>query len=209
MLLRPYWTTSKEEALSLIDADPWALLINNGQETPFVTATPLLLDRRNDMEMLVGHIARDNPQAASLQNGTRALALFQGPRAYISPSFYPDRNMAPTMYHVLVEVEGTISLQNPDETQIWIEKLTNRYEAKNPDRWQMQELPADGIARRIKAIVGFEILVTAVRGKAKLGQDEPRRDSLAAATKLSASQSDHDRQISTWVQQRNILVDKL
>lgn len=203
MLLRQCWEMSSEEALDMIDADPWALLISNGQEVPLITATPLLLDRRGERGTLIGHIARANPQAVSVGDGARVLALFQGPRAYVSPSWYPARNMAPTMYHVLVEAEGIITLHDTETMGHWIERLTRRYEARNADQWTMQELSEAGIARRMQAIVGFEIRITALRGKAKLGQDEPQIDALAVASNLAVSDAKDDRRLAEWVKEKN------
>lgn len=204
MLMRDCWTASDEEALALIEMDPWALLISNGKDVPLVTAIPFLLDRsRGKLGTLVGHMARANPQVPGLFDGCRVLVHFQGPRAYVSPSWYPKRDMAPTMYHVLVEAEGSIALQDETTTKGWVERLTKRYEADVPDGWTMQELPDTGIARRMKAIIGFDIEITALRGKVKLGQDEPRVDALAVASRLDASDAGADQKLAGWIREKN------
>ncbi|MBW9051048.1 FMN-binding negative transcriptional regulator [Rhizobium mesosinicum] len=203
MLARKDWETSSEEALDFIEDDPWALVISNAREVPLVTATPILLDRgRGEMGTLVGHIARANPQADILRNGGRVLTLFQGPRTYVSPSWYPGRNMAPTMYYVIVEVEGVVTLQDPDTMRKWVERLTHRYETHNPDAWSMHELSEDGIARRMKAIVGFDIEIRAIRGKVKVGQDEPRLDALAVASKLAGSENAADVRLAELIKRK-------
>ncbi|WP_256570513.1 FMN-binding negative transcriptional regulator [Bradyrhizobium sp. CCGUVB1N3] len=204
MLLRQCWAMSTEETLDFIDLDPWALLVCNGKETPLVTAIPLLLDRsRGKLGTLVGHIARANPQASAINNGLRVLTLFQGPRAYVSPSWYPARDMAPTMYHVMVEAEGDISLQDQGTARRWIDLLTRRYETGRSEQWTMGELPEDGIARRMTMIVGFEVAITTLRGKAKLGQDEPRNDALSVASKLDASGMRGDQRLAAWIRKKN------
>ncbi|WP_354136769.1 FMN-binding negative transcriptional regulator [Bradyrhizobium sp. LB11.1] len=71
---------STDEALDLIDSDPWALLMCNGGDVPLVTAIPLLLDRsRGKLGTLVGHVARSNPQASSINSGSRVLTLGRAP----------------------------------------------------------------------------------------------------------------------------------
>ncbi|MBR0713775.1 FMN-binding negative transcriptional regulator [Bradyrhizobium liaoningense] len=195
---------STDEALDLIDSDPWALLMCNGTDVPHVTAIPLLLDRsRGKLGTLVGHVARSNPQVSSINDGARVLTLFQGPRTYVSPSWYPARNMAPTMYHVMVEAEGCISLQDRETTRQSIDRLTRRYETGRAEPWTMEELPQEGIGRRLRMIVGFEVTLTSLRGKAKLGQDEPQSDALSVASKLAASGISSDRRLAAWIREKN------
>jgi transcriptional regulator len=67
----------------------------------------------------------------------------------------------------------------------------------------MQELPDTGIARRMKAIIGFDIEITALRGKVKLGQDEPRVDALAVASRLDASDAGADQKLAGWIREKN------
>ncbi|MET4799335.1 FMN-binding negative transcriptional regulator [Bradyrhizobium sp. LB11.1] len=107
------------------------------------------------------------------------------------------------MYQVMVEAEGDVSLQDQETTRSWIDQLTKRYESGRPEQWTMRELPEDGIARRMSMIVGFEVSITTIRGKAKLGQDEPQSDALLVASKLELSRMRSDQQLAAWIREKN------
>lgn len=205
MLLREPWRGSDEDALALIEAHPWALVLCNGPDVPFVTATPVMLDRtRGPKGTLVAHIGRANPQARHLRDGTPALVLFQGPSAYVSPSWYPNRDMAPTVYYTMVEATGRVRIQEPTPMRASVQALTDAYERDVPEGWRMDELPEEGIRRRMAMIHGFEIEVEALQAKLKLGQDEPRKDPLAVAERLAASPKQDKRAFADVVRAHNV-----
>jgi transcriptional regulator len=62
----------------------WALLVNNGENGPYATNLPLLLDRsRGEHGTLVGHIARGNEHARVLPHATLPTpVVFEGPYSY-------------------------------------------------------------------------------------------------------------------------------
>jgi transcriptional regulator len=115
MFVRRCWEPrSEEEIYSLIEANPWALLVNNGERGSFATNLPLLCDRsRGGKGVLVGQLARANAHDDSIQSlTTPALAIFQGPYTYITSSWYPDRDMPSTLYYSTVQYHGGLHIQN-------------------------------------------------------------------------------------------------
>src|SRR5208283_4535152 len=102
-----------KEMYDLIDSYPWALVVNNGNNGPYATNMPLLLDRtRGEHGFLIGHIARANDHAQVLQkNEGPTLAIFQGPYSYVTASWYPNRDMPPTFYYTAVHCYGNVKLQ--------------------------------------------------------------------------------------------------
>jgi len=189
MFVRRCWEPrSEEEIYSLIEANPWALLVNNGEQGPFATNLPLLLDRsRGGKGVLVGHLARANAHADSIQSlTTPALAIFQGPYTYVTSSWYPDRDMPPTYYYSAVHCYGGLHIQDEKELHRWLEALTERMEAHVANGWKTREIEESAIARRLKAVIGFEMYIDRLEGKFKLGQDEPKKDALAVASHLVA-----------------------
>src|SRR5207247_807509 len=118
MFVRPSWAPrSKEEVYDLIDENPWALLVNNGEDGPYATNLPLLLDRsRGEHGVLVGHVARANEHAQVLQAAkSPTLAVFEGPYSYVTPSWYPNRDMPSTYYYTAVHCYGRLRLQTDAE----------------------------------------------------------------------------------------------
>lgn len=190
MFVRPTWKpNSEEEIYALIEAYPWALLVSNGPDGPFATDLPILLDRsRGRNGVLVSHIARANAHAkVILSASTPALCIFQGPHSYVTSSWYPNRDMPPTVYYTAVHCYGRVSIQDNATLRRWLEMLTNRMEAPFSNGWKTSEVPERDITRRLNAIVGFEVEIERLEGKFKLGQDEPKKDALAVAGKLRQS----------------------
>lgn len=190
MFVRPCWKPwETEAALELVAAYPWALLVNNGDEGPFATNLPLMLDRtRGPHGTLVGHIARANDHARVLAaGGAPVLAVFEGPARFVSASWYPNRDMPGTYYYTAVHFYGRVRVQPEAEVEASLGSLNGKMEGPIPNGWKMDEIPHSEVTRRLPAIVGFEIEVERMEAKFKLGQDEPLKDALSVAGRLEAS----------------------
>jgi transcriptional regulator len=195
MFVRPTWKpNAQEEIYALIEENPWALLVSNGPDGPFATDLPILLDRsRGPNGVLVSHIARANAHAeVILSASTPALCIFHGPYSYVTSSWYPNRDMPPTIYYTAVHCYGRVSIQNNATLRRWLETLTNRMEAPFSNGWKTSEIPERDITRRLSSIVGFEVEIERLEGKFKLGQDEPKKDALAVAERLLQSKNPLD-----------------
>jgi transcriptional regulator len=207
MFVRPCWLPqSPEETYQLIDEYPWALLINNGDEGPLVTNLPLLLDRkRGRYGTLLGHLARANAHANTLFETTApTLAVFHGPYSYVTPSWYPGRDMPGTYYYTAVHCYGRIRPQSDAELEATLGLLNDRMEKQIPGGWHMDEVPHSEITRRLPNIVGFELEIERLEAKFKLGQDEPRKDAMAVADRLAASRDQSQRRLGEAVRRANI-----
>jgi transcriptional regulator len=130
---------------------------------------------------LRGHVARSNPVWRDFSKDIEALLVFQGPQAYISPSWYPTKKetgkVVPTYNYIVVHAYGPL---RPVEDRVWlrnlVERLTNRYEAARAEPWKITDAPADYIETMLGAIVGIEIPVTRLVGKWKASQNRPPVD---------------------------------
>jgi len=142
--------------------------------------------------VLRGHIARANTLWRLLPAGSAVLAIFIGPDHYVSPSWYPSKRehgkAVPTWNYATVHVEGTIRFI---EDNAWlyqlVESLTDQNEHANVDRWRITDAPRDYIAGMVRAIVGFEIRVSAIEGKFKASQNRPAADRAGVAAALRAA----------------------
>ena len=207
MFVRPCWRPqSQEEAFQLIDDNSWALLINNGDDGPFVTNLPLLLDRtRGKFGTLLGHLARANEHAEFLfaaKNPT--LAVFHGPYSYVTPSWYPGRDMPGTYYYTAVHCYGRIRMQSEADLEATLAVLNDRMERPIPGGWRMDEVPRSEITRRLPSIAGFELEIERLEAKFKLGQDEPRQDALAVAERLTESADLSQHRLGEAVRRANV-----
>ncbi len=206
MFVRQCWRPrSPEEALEIIDDYPWALLVNSSEEGPFATNLPLLLDRsRGEHGVLLGHLARANAHARVLFDApTPTLAIFHGPYTYVTPSWYPNRDMPGTYYYTAVHCYGRIRPQSEAELEKTLRRLSDRMEEPVPNGWRMDEIPHSEITRRLPAIAGFEIDIERLEAKLKLGQDEPRKDAMAVAEHLAGSPDPALRRLSEWIKRAN------
>lgn len=130
---------------------------------------------------LRGHIARGNSLWRDVATGAQAVAIFQGPDAYISPSWYPSKKdtgkVVPTWNYVVVHAHGPLHFI--DDT-VWlrqfVDRLTNRYEAERSEPWKITDAPDDYIDKMLDAIVGVEMPIARLTGKWKVSQNRPPED---------------------------------
>jgi len=162
---------------AFVAAHGFATLISPDAHDPQVTHLPLILDpARGTLGMLVGHVARANPHWRHLESGTEVLAIFHGPHAYVSPSWYIHHPSVPTWNYAVVHVHGRARVtHDARELERIVRRLVEQYESARPRPWSMQ-LPADYQAQMLAGIVGFEIEIVRISGKFKLSQNRPVAD---------------------------------
>ncbi|MDB5820174.1 MAG: FMN-binding negative transcriptional regulator [Rhizobacter sp.] len=194
-----YLPSSFEEARSdvlseWIRADPFALLTLNGAEGPIVNQIPLHWSPAASPEagsfgVLRGHAARGNAEWKQLRGVepgdsivlVPAVAVFSGPHAYVSPSWYPSKKVAgkavPTWNYVTVHARGTLRLVD-DATWLrdHLAALTQVHEGGFDEPWSIDDAPADYIDSMIRGVVGLELTVTSLVGKCKASQNRSAED---------------------------------
>jgi transcriptional regulator len=205
MFVRSCWKPRSEEELwKFIDSYGWAILINNGDGGPYATNLPLILDRSKARPVLVGHIAEGNEHTVALRSANApTLAVFQGPWSYVTPSWYPNRDMPSTYYYTSVHCYGRVRIQAEEALRRSLEVLTERMEAQFTAGWKTSEIPPYDITRRLKHIIGFELDIERIEGKFKLGQDEPIKDAMAVGHRLAESPDNNQRELSRLVFEYN------
>ena len=144
---------------------------------------PLLLDEEAGSQgTLIGHMAQANPQW-QLLDGRPILAVFTGPHAYISPTWYAEPNTVPTWNYTAVHVYGTCRLiHDADELGGILQDTVTYYEGSMPEPWQFK--PETDFARRLAAqVVGIRVEISHWEAQWKLGQNHAasrRRLTIAA-----------------------------
>jgi transcriptional regulator len=164
--------TDRSLAFDLIDAHGFATLVSWSGE-PLVTHLPLVLDR--SAERLLGHVARANPHWRRFDGREPALAIFHGPHAYVSPSWYATHPSVPTWNYAVVHVHGTPQLLDAPATRIILDRLIEKYEARRQTPWK-PDLPPEHVETNLQAIVGFQLPITHLDAKFKLGQNRDATD---------------------------------
>lgn len=168
-----------------------SMLVTSTQDGLVATPLPLFLADEGEHGVLYGHVAKANPQWKTPVIGD-ALAIFTGPDAYISPSWYASKaehgKVVPTWNYVAVHAYGSVEFFE-DETRLLdvVTHLTNLHEGERASPWAVSDAPADFIQSQLRGIVGLRMPITRVEGKQKLSQNrsEKDRDGVAAGLKTS------------------------
>jgi transcriptional regulator len=188
-----------QDVARLVRAYPLGWIISGVGADARATALPLrpVLGRKGEVERLLGHFARSNPQVADLTAEPEALVLLLGPHGYISPSWMADRTQAPTWNYASVQFRVRLRLiEDPAPLQALIRDLTQAMEAGRPNPWSVEEM-GERYARLARGVIGFEADVLETRAKFKLGQDE-RADVFADILTALAAQSD-GQALADWM----------
>ncbi len=174
-----------------------ALLVSNGAGgVPDITHLPLTLDA--EAGILIGHVARANPHWQALRAAGRAVAVFRGAEAYVSPNWYPAKaehhRVVPTWNYEAVHAEGPVELiEDSARLHAIVSRLTDEKEAAQPRPWAVADAPEGFVAGQIKGIVGLVLRIETLTGKRKMSQNRAPADRDGAAAGLAASPEPRDR----------------
>ena len=170
----PFERFGNDDVRALIADYPLAWVIAQGEGEESLLPLIGVYDDDGRLYELIGHMGRSNPLHAALVRDPRALILFQGPQAYISPDQVGRRNWGPTWNYAQLRIRAEIEFQ-PEQTPEALDMLIEAVERDRPVPWRAEELGPryDGM---LKAIIGFRARVLSLRGKFKLGQDEGEAD---------------------------------
>src|SRR5262245_23735877 len=158
---------------SFVPEHSFGLLVSTLDERPFASHLPFLLDREAGARgTLIGHMARANPQWTQIA-GQTALAIFSGPHAYVSPTWYQADNVVPTWNYVAVHAYGAVQVIDDSALVLDIvQKSVAQYEGPMKRPWSFDG-SAPFIERLLAQIVGFRIEIEHIEGKWKLNQNHP------------------------------------
>jgi transcriptional regulator len=173
-----------ETIYKIIEKNSFATLFSQHNGRPYAAHLPLLLEKEEGF--LYGHFARPNEQWKDIEN-QNVLVTFQGPHAYISPSWYETNQAVPTWNYVAVHVYGQVEiLHNEQEIYDALFSMVDKYE-KPGSSYRFKEIDRNFIDGMSKGIVAFKIRITEIEGKAKLSQNHSveRQDLVIKQLELS------------------------
>ena len=176
-----------------IEQHGFATLVTMGPDGLIANHIPMVLDPEPaPLGTLRGHVSKANPQWRDSLPGVSALAIFQGPSAYVTPSWYPSRQetgrVVPTYNYVVVHAHGPLrTFDDPALLEQHVRVLTDLHEAVFPEPWKIEDAPADFLQSMLKSIVGIEIPIERLEGKWKVNQNRLPADRAGAEAGLRAS----------------------
>jgi len=187
--------TRPEILRGLIHAHPLATLVTLSPDGLCANHIPLhFQDDGSPLGCLVGHVARANPLWQNADQATEVLAVFQGPDAYITPSWYATKQetgkVVPTWNYAVVHAHGKLQVHDdPDWVRRQLEAMTAQHEAPRAKPWALDDAPREFTDRILQAIVGIEIPTRRLQGKWKVSQNQPAQN---RASVIAGLQSSHD-----------------
>ncbi len=174
----------RETLYGVIRDNNFGMLASTVAESPFVSHLPFLLEG----DVLVAHMARANPHWQSFADGREVLCVFQGPHAYVSPSWYEEEQAVPTWNYAAVHVYGNPEIIDDAELAYTDQqKLVDAHEGGFAEPWHLEDRNRGFVDGMIRSIVNFRIPIERLEGKFKLSQNRPDHDRKNVIDALSRS----------------------
>ena len=169
----------------------FAAIVTNAPNGLVASHVPVVVDSEGSELRIRGHLARANDHWKAMDARTESMAIFSGPHAYISPSWYVTAGpVVPTWNYAVVHAYGRpIFRDDAAFLRDVVETLTRRYESHRAQPWTTDRLLPEAYEKMLGAIVGFEMRVERCEAKFKLGQNRSIADRTGAAAGLDAEQS--------------------
>jgi transcriptional regulator len=195
MYIPRLFALSDEEIDAALAQADFANLVTHDPSGFLVTPLPLIYDGHS----LIGHVSRANPHWHA--DGCASVAIFSGPHAYISPSLYATKaetgKVVPTWNYEILNVYGSLVVHDDADWVLnLVTRLTNRHEQHRAEPWQVTDAPADYTRAQLRGIVGIELAIAKVEGKAKMSQNQPERNRTGVVAGLKESDAPQDQLVA-------------
>ncbi|WP_114947799.1 FMN-binding negative transcriptional regulator [Microvirga calopogonii] len=179
-------------------------LVTATPEGLIATPLPFVLDEtEGEHGVLYGHVAKANPQWKTPPIG-EAMAIFMGPDAYVTPSWYATKpetgKVVPTWNYVAVHAYGPVEFfQDPERLLDVVTRLTRLHEEPRALPWAVSDAPADFIAAQLRGIVGVRLPITRIDGKRKMSQNRSEADRRGVVSGLAESEWPSERDVAKLI----------
>lgn len=188
--------TDRASLLGFLAAHPLGLCISTGPSGLQATPLPLVIHETGDELRMTVHFARGNAQWRDLEQSGECLIVVQGVDGYVSPSWYPTKQVThehvPTWNYDMVQIRGTARVTDDAEwLRAHVAQLTNQHESVRSEPWDVSQAPEPYLEQMIRGIVGCEIVVTEVQGKWKMNQNRLPEDAAGAYAGLANPDDPH------------------
>lgn len=143
-----------------------------------ITHIPVILERTaGAYGRILGHVSRQNPQSLTFDGSHAAVAVFRGPHAYISPTWFAKSNVVPTWNFAVVHAVGRPkAITDKRALHDMLARLIDSFEKYQGSDYDFSKLPEGYVSSLMEGLVGFEMLLESLEGKFKLGQSWSEQD---------------------------------
>lgn len=203
---KPYQNNDQAELHACMRQWSFATLITHGASGSQATHLPFLVDADGGPHgTLTTHLARANPQLADLMAGSPALVIFQGPHAFISPSWYENQRTFPTWNYAAIHARGMPDcIEDAGLVREVLDRTVRVYDEPLGGSWRFGDMPEELILPRLKAIVAVRIPIDTLEGKFKFNQDKSAGDRLGVIEALEASSKPDDHAVARMMRDRQL-----
>lgn len=190
-----YKNENLTEVKEFLRQNSFGILVNQVDGKPWATHIPLELETKYEKDVLVGHIARANPQWKSFTDKSQVLCIFNGPHAYVSSSWYKEEEV-PTWNYIAVHVYGKLTILDEEATMASLHRLVDKYEADSDTPLSLHDLSPKTL-KQVKGVVGFSIEIEEIQAAYKLSQTrvDDHTAIIEQLKKRSVTESEIARQI--------------
>jgi transcriptional regulator len=192
----------EQKMLDLIKSHSLATLVTLTSTGLVGNHIPMIVEQRNKQLYLQGHVAKNNDIWQDIDEAVDVLAIFNGPDAYITPSWYPskkiDGKVVPTWNYAVVHVSGKLKhYQDKKRLLAHLHKLSQFNESSKPQPWKLTDAPQQYIDKMLNAIVGIEIEISHMQGKTKMSQNHPATNQQGV---IEGLRSEGQNLTASWVE---------
>lgn len=191
------------ELAAFIEGRHFGTLVVAGENGPQAAHIPLILNRdaAGNPVSLEGHVARNNPVAATTGKPVRGLAIFNGADAYVTPSLYLSKRehgkVVPTWNYIAVQVTGVVeAFGDADALRNQVSRITDMMEQPAAVPWKVSDAPDEYVAKMLVAITGLRMQIEAIEGVRKLSQNRNEADRAAVQNGFAHSTDPSARQLA-------------
>lgn len=199
MYIPPYNHEGNEDQLRTFVADVRAgwLVTSRQDAAPSATYLPIMWHD----DRVIAHFAKANPHWREIEGETPALIIVTGPDAYVTPTWYAAKaehgKVVPTWNYSAVHLTGLARIHDDrDWLRMAVEELTDAHEQAREQPWRVTDAPDAYVDGQLRGIVGVELSVTHVEGKAKLSQNRSQADREGVVTGLRRSTRPGEQQVA-------------
>jgi transcriptional regulator len=199
----------QSELAAFIEARHFATLVVAGENGPQAAHIPMILNRDASGRSVSreGHVARNNPVAAIAARPARALAIFNGADAYVTPSLYLSKRehgkVVPTWNYIAVQAAGVVQAFNDaDALRAQVGRITDMMEKSAAVPWAVSDAPEDYLARMLNGITGLRLSIESIEGVRKLSQNRAEADRLSVLNGFTHSPDHAARELAAEMQKK-------
>lgn len=187
-----------------IKQNGFGILVSQSEHKLMATHIPM--EFSPDETKLTGHISRANQQWKKFDAALEVLAIFTGPHAYISPSWYDHENV-PTWNYIAAHAYGKINILEGEKLHQSLKQLVDKYESASTHPVSLESMSPDYVKKAIQGLVCFEITITNIEGTYKLSQNRDAKNHQSIVQELEKRKDAGSLQVASEMK-KNALASK-